>query len=150
MMDRTMLHTATGGALPLDVDVAMARGPAPSRQSGSEDGMPAVVREVMGRDVTLSGPELAGADGVVVTLPASASLFYGARGELAASHRHAVDEEDVAAAREHVAHLVREGKIYFAQPGESVSPTALAAAGQPFFVEIDDSGRKRLRRSYVA
>jgi hypothetical protein len=149
-MNRTMLHTATGGALPLDVDVAMARGPEPSRPAGPENGMPTVVREVQDHEVTLSGAELADADGVVVTLPASASRFYGARGELAASHRHAVDEDDIAAARAPVAHLVREGKIYFAQPGEAVSPAALAAAGQPFFIEIDDAGRKRLRRSYVA
>jgi hypothetical protein len=45
---------------------------------------------------------------------------------------------------------VREGKVYFAQPGEAVSPAALAAAGQPFYIEIDDTGCKRLRRSYVA
>jgi hypothetical protein len=149
-MNRMMLHTATGGALPLDVDVAMASGPEPSRPLGPETRMPTVVREVEGIDVTLSGADLAGADGVIVTLPASSSRFYGARGELAASHRHSVDEEDIAAARAHVAHLVRQDKIYFAQPGEAVSPAALAAAGQPFFIEIDDTGRKRLRRSYVA
>jgi hypothetical protein len=150
MMDRTMLHTATGGALPLDPDTAMARGPASAAGAGPESAMPAVVREIEGHEVTLRGAELAGADGIIVTLPASASLCYGARGELAASHRHAVDNQDIAAARAHVAHLVREGKIYFAQPGETVSPAALAAAGQPFYVEIDKAGCKRLRRSYVA
>jgi hypothetical protein len=147
-MNRTMLHTATGGALPLDPDAAMARRPAAG--AGPESASPGVVREIEGHEVTLRGAELAGADGVVVTLPASASLYYSARGELAASHRHAVDHEDISAARAHVAHLVREGKVYFAQPGETVSPTALAAAGQPFYVEIDKAGCKRLRRSYVA
>jgi hypothetical protein len=149
-MDSLSMHTASGGAGPLvegDAREDRARMRARELDTGAE---PMVLREVEEREVPLRGPDLEEADGVIVMLPATFSLCYTARGELAASHRHAVDEEDIAAARAHLAHLVREGKVHFVRKGEAISPATLAAAGKPFYIEVDDAGRKRLRRTYVA
>jgi hypothetical protein len=151
------MHTASGGATPLDLELvgsqrAFGEGDA---GGGAGDGAggagpPAILREMREREFLLRGPELGEADGVLVTLCGGSSLCYGPGGELAASHRHMPDEEDIEAARAHVAHLVREGKLHFAAPGEAIAPAALAAAGTPFYIEIDAAGQKRLRRSYFA
>jgi hypothetical protein len=150
------MHTASGGATPLDLELVgsqRALGDGELRgvaEISSEDGSTSILRETRERELLLRGAELGEADGILVTLCGGASLCYGVGGELAASHRHAPDEEDIEAARAQVVHLMREAKIHFPVPGEVVSPAALAAAGKPFYVEVDDAGHRRLRRSYFA
>jgi hypothetical protein len=151
------MHTASGGATPLDLELVGSQRMLGAIDAGegtgdgpADAGAPSILREMREREFLLRGAELGEADGVLVTLCGSASLYYSAGGELAASHRHAPDEEDLEAARAHVAHLVREAKIHFTQPGEVVAPAALAAAGTPFYVEVDAEGHRRLRRGYFA
>jgi|GEM_PF-620436 len=101
------------------------------------------------REIRVEGPEYGEASGCLVQVSGGLSLQTDVRGRLVATHQVALDQRDLAATQENVKKLVATQSIHFTQPGETVSLDRLMAQHQPYFVDYDEAGQRRIRRAYV-
>jgi len=101
-------------------------------------------------EIKLESVELGEADGVVMDQWMMVSLRFDARGGLVSSHAGSLDESRVRQAREQIRRLLAADEIYVPAPGEKIDPTILRAQHKPWYIAIDEQGRKRLRRAYIS
>jgi hypothetical protein len=110
----------------------------------------AVLHYVAPREIQLKGGELGVARGAVVTVMDAVALDVDAEGNVISSNHHKVDRGQEQRIHDHVTKLVERGRVYAAQPGESVDPGLLIERKQPYYIAYDQEGKKRIQRGFIA
>ena len=109
-----------------------------------------VLHYVSPRDLKLKGNDLGVAGDAVVTVADAIAVNVDQSGEIVSSHQHTVDRAQESRIRSHVVKLVERGRVYAATPGENVDVALLIERKQPYYVEFDLAGNKRIRRGFIA
>ncbi len=91
--------------------------------------------------VQLDGPEYGIADGVTVDEQTSARLAFDATGKLVSSHLNGIDERHLQLVRDQVKKLAASGQI------AATRPEATSGGDEPWYVEKDMQGVRRLKRT---
>jgi hypothetical protein len=106
--------------------------------------------EYSASQMKLNGAEFGAADGVTVDERAKVALRFDVRGALVSSQIDPMDEQHLRLVKDQVRKLAVADQIYLAAPGESINVDALRAQRQPWYVETDAQGSKRLKRAFMA
>lgn len=102
------------------------------------------------REMQLKGARLGAARGATVTLWDSIAVHVAPDGRMISAHHLRTDRAHERRIRDHVAKLVARGRVYAAQEGERVDPSALIARKQPYYISYEPDGKKRIRRAFIA
>lgn len=97
----------------------------------------------------LRGREWGMADGVVVDLPGTVRMSVDETGRVQGYICECPDDNDVAAALASVRGRLARGEIA-PRPPDPEDLRALMRRGQPYYVTVDSSGRKRLERAFFS
>jgi hypothetical protein len=100
--------------------------------------------------VELDDANLRDAAGVRVEVSAHGDMDFDAHGKLVGYQVEPADPHQLRAIRDYLSKLVANGQVYIAQPGEQVNPDQLRAQGKPWYVELDQHGKKRLKRAWIS
>lgn len=109
-----------------------------------------VLHFVAPREMQLKGRDLGPARGAVVTVTDAVSLHVDPDGRVLSANQHKVDKGQEKRIQDHVAKLVRRGRIYDAGKEGAVDPSLLIERKQPYYLEYDNEGKKRIRRAFIA
>jgi hypothetical protein len=101
------------------------------------------------REVLVEGEELGEASGYFAKLGGSITLRFDSSGSLSTYELEDVSEESIEEGKAGLVKMLKEGRVYFAQPGEPVDISRLIRRKQEFYVQVDADGRKRLHRTYM-
>jgi hypothetical protein len=88
--------------------------------------------------------------GVRVDVSAHGDVDFDAHGELVSYQVEPADPRQLRALRDNISKLVARGLVYMAQPGEQINPDQLHAQGKPWYIELDQHGKKRLKRAWIS
>lgn len=102
------------------------------------------------REMELKGAGAGVARGATVTLWDSIAVHVAQDGRMISAHHQRTDRAHEKRIRDHVAKLVERGRVYAAQEGERIDPSALIARKQPYYIAYDPDGKKRIHRAFIA
>jgi hypothetical protein len=102
------------------------------------------------RQIELKGKTLGVASGAVVTVTDAVAVQIDPDGKVVSAHHHKVDRAQEKRIHDHVAKLVERNRVYAAKEGEAIDPDALIDRKQPYYIDYDARGRKRIRRAFIA
>ncbi len=100
------------------------------------------------REVPIHGKELEEADGLIIKAGGTLILHFSSKGELVVYVLDDTAEATTAEEKKGVLDMVQTGRVYFAQPGETVDIDKLTQEGKRFYIQVDKNGKKRLHRVY--
>lgn len=122
----------------------------PSRQlqSYSEDDQ-TVIEIPLFIEHVLAGEEWGVADGLVLDIPGTIRLLIDRLGDPQEIVCDLPDVEDIRSAVSHVRSLIAREEIAPAGPFP-LPPRGLMTQGTPYYIALDQSGRKRLQRAFVS
>lgn len=100
--------------------------------------------------VAFQGDALGVANGAMATLVDAVVVQVAPDGAVISSQYHQVDRGLIKRVRDHVAKLIARKRVYVAPPGTRIDLTELIARKQPYYVEYDAQGNKRIRRAFIA
>lgn len=101
------------------------------------------------QDIPIVAEELGEMSGVVIREGGELNLRFDSKGELKSYELEKATGKVTENARRDFSVLLKAKKVYFARYGEKVDVGKLAASGQRFYLQMDASGKKRLRRAYT-
>ncbi len=90
------------------------------------------------------------ARGVTLSLQDSVSVLLDWSGKLVASHAQIADVAHEDRIQDHIEKLVARKRVYVGEEGKAIDPNELIERHQPYYVETDAEGKRRLRRGFVA
>lgn len=102
------------------------------------------------RTVQLKGKAMGAASGAVVDVSDGLAIHVNSSGTVISSHLHKSDRAHDKRIRDHVEKLVARGRVYATREGETVDPAMLIEQKKPYYLAYDQTGAKRIRRSFIA
>ncbi len=102
------------------------------------------------RTVQLKGKAMGMASGAVVDVADGLAVHVDSSGTVISSQLHKSDRAHEKRIRDHVEKLVAHGRVYATHEGETVDPDMLIEQKKPYYLDYDQAGTKRIRRSFIA
>lgn len=106
------------------------------------------VEYTIAQPIEIQGAEFGAADGVTVEEQRMVSLLFDARGALVSSQVSPIDERHLRLVKDQIRKLAAANAIGPAPSGEVSDADALPAVRRPWYIEMDEEGRKRLKRAH--
>jgi hypothetical protein len=101
------------------------------------------------RNFRITGDELAGANGTVVTLGGTLTLNFDTEGALVSYDLRDVAQSSVEGVKRSLVDLVKNDEIYYLMPKELPDIENLVAMGKRYYLRWDEAGNKRVETAYV-